>query len=106
MIIEIFLKLIFAEASGNSGTACHAGADLCPEGDQNYHYENVAFLCDKDGGIISLAPMIDHEFSTYFMFPDDISRHVYWLMELSKSIRGWEVRPGNMIISKIRKNGN
>ena len=38
--------------------------------------------------------MIDHEFSTYFMFPDDISRHVYWLMELSKSIRGWEVRPG------------
>lgn len=26
------LKLIFAEASGNSGTACHAGADLCPEG--------------------------------------------------------------------------
>ncbi len=64
------------------------------KGDQNYHYENVAFLCDKDGGIISLAPMIDHEFSTYFMFPDDISRHVYWLMELSKSIRGWEVRPG------------
>ena len=64
------------------------------KGDQNYHYENVAFLCDKDGGIISLAPMIDHEFSTYFMFPDDVSRHVYWLMELSKSIRGWEVRPG------------
>lgn len=64
------------------------------KGDQNYHYENVAFLCDKDGGIISLAPMIDHEFSTYFMFPDDISRHVYWLMELSKSIRGWEVRSG------------
>ena len=64
------------------------------KGDQNYHYENVAFLCDKDGEIISLAPMIDHEFSTYFMFPDDVSRHVYWLMELSKSIRGWEVRPG------------
>ena len=20
------------------------------KGDQNYHYENVAFLCDKDGG--------------------------------------------------------
>ena len=64
------------------------------KGYQNYHYENVAFICDKDGGIISLAPMIDHEFSTYFMFPDDISRHVYWLMELSKSICGWEVRPG------------
>ena len=64
------------------------------KGDQNYHYENVAFLCDKKGEIISLAPMIDHEFSTYFMFPDDVSRHVYWLMELSKSIRGWEVQPG------------
>lgn len=64
------------------------------KGDQNYHYENVAFLCDKEGEIISLAPMIDHEFSTYFMFPDDVSRHVYWLMELSKSIRGWEVKPG------------
>ena len=64
------------------------------KGDQNYHYENVAFLCNKDGEIISLAPMLDHEFSTYFMFPDDISRHVYWLMELSKSIRGWEVQPG------------
>ena len=34
-------------------------------------------------------------FSTYFMFPDDVSRHVYWLMELSKSIRGWEVNQGN-----------
>jgi hypothetical protein len=64
------------------------------KGDQNYHYENVAFLCDKEGEIISLAPMIDHEFSTYFMFPEDVSRHVYWLMELSKSIRGWEVKPG------------
>ena len=49
---------------------------------------------DIEGEIISLAPMIDHEFSTYFMFPDDVSRHVYWLMELSKSIRGWEVQPG------------
>ena len=29
------------------------------KGDQNYHYENVAFLCDKDGGIISLAPIMN-----------------------------------------------
>ncbi len=64
------------------------------KGDQNYHYENVAFLCGKNGEIISLASMIDHEFSTYFMFPDDVARHVYWLMELSKSIRGWEVQLG------------
>ena len=64
------------------------------KGDQNYHYENIAFVCDASGKILRLAPMIDHEFSTYFMFPDDVSRHVYWLMELSKSIRGWEVQPG------------
>ena len=64
------------------------------KGDQNYHYENIAFVCNDSGEILRMAPMIDHEFSTYFMFPDDISRHVYWLMELSKSIRGWEVRPG------------
>lgn len=64
------------------------------KGDQNYHYENVSFLCGKNGEILGLAPMIDHEFSTYFMFPDDVSRHVYWLMELSRSIRGWKVREG------------
>ena len=76
-------------------------------GDQNYHYENVTFLCDKDGGIISLAPMIDHEFSTYFMFPDDISRHCI-LADGIKQIHPRMGSPawGMMIISKIRKNGN
>mgnify|MGYP000408772019 CR=1 FL=1 len=33
------------------------------KGDQNYHYENIAFVCDEDDKILRLAPMIDHEFS-------------------------------------------
>lgn len=64
------------------------------KGDQNYHYENVAFLCDASGEILKLAPMIDHEFSTYFMFPDDHREHVHWLVELLRSMDGQEVADG------------
>lgn len=60
-------------------------------GDQNYHYENVSFLCDSAGKIIDMAPMIDHEFSTYFMFPDDLVQHVYWFEQLKRSIVGKDV---------------
>lgn len=62
------------------------------KGDQNYHYENVAFVCDSDKNIIRLAPMIDHEFSTYFMFPDNIQQHFRWFKELEKSIKGENVK--------------
>ena len=63
------------------------------KGDQNYHYENIAFVCDASGQILRLAPMIDHEFSTYFMFPDNLSRHNYWFGELQRSIEGKPVQP-------------
>ena len=63
------------------------------KGDQNYHYENVAFVCDESGEILRMAPMIDHEFSAYFMFPDSISRHMYWVDELTRSIEGRQVLP-------------
>ena len=63
------------------------------KGDQNYHYENIAFICNEAGEILRLAPMIDHEFSTYFMFPDSMSRHLYWFEQLQRSIAGDEVRP-------------
>ena len=63
------------------------------KGDQNYHYENVAFLCGADGEIHGMAPMIDHEFSTCFMFPDNLSRHNYWFGELQRSIEGKPVQP-------------
>ena len=53
------------------------------KGDQNYHYENIAFVCREDDKILRLAPMIDHEFSTYFMFPDSMPRQMYWF-ELEK----------------------
>ena len=62
------------------------------KGDQNYHYENIAFVCNKKGEILRLAPMIDHEFSTYFMFPDNSAQHIYWYSELIRSIEGHEVQ--------------
>ncbi len=88
------------------------------KGDQNYHYENVAFLCrrtekrseacgstethkevktvadvsEKDE-ILGLAPMIDHEFSTYYMFPDHFAQHKYVFDELQRSISGAPVTP-------------
>lgn len=40
--------------------------------DQNYHYENVSL---KYGEKISVAEPIDHEFSTFFLFPDDNRLH-------------------------------
>ena len=69
---------------------CLAMHVLCAvlKGDQNYHYENVAFLCDNSGRILRLAPMIDHEFSTYFMFPDNALQHAQWFQELRRSIAG------------------
>ena len=63
------------------------------KGDQNYHYENIAFVCNASGQILRLAPMIDHEFSTCFMFPDNLSRHNYWFGELQRSIEGKPVQP-------------
>ncbi len=38
--------------------------------DQNFHYENVSFI--KEGEqLVTLAPPLDHEFSTMFLYPDD-----------------------------------
>lgn len=62
------------------------------KGDQNYHYENIAFVCGKDGEIRRLAPMIDHEFSTYFIFPENSAQHMYWYSELIRSMEGHEVQ--------------
>ena len=41
--------------------------------DQNYHYENPLFYKSNDG--IILAPMIDHEFSTMFLYIDDLDKN-------------------------------
>jgi hypothetical protein len=58
------------------------------KGDQNFHYENVSFLCDSSDYIKGLAPIIDHELSAYFMFPDDLRENVQWFGELQRSISG------------------
>lgn len=43
--------------------------------DQNFHYENVSFIIDSKNNISRLAPPIDHEFSTMFLYPDDKTKH-------------------------------
>jgi hypothetical protein len=49
--------------------------------DQNFHYENTAFICDESGNIKRLAPMIDHEFSLMFLLPDcPVLRDELWVV--------------------------
>lgn len=62
------------------------------KGDQNCHYENVAFVCDENDNILRVAPMIDHEFSTYFLFMDDRQDNLFWFDQLTRSIEGREVK--------------
>lgn len=54
--------------------------------DQNFHYENVAFVCDSENNIKKLAPMIDHEFSTMFLFPDDVRYNDIYFFRFIESI--------------------
>ena len=42
--------------------------------DQNYHYENVNFIFKKDQ-LVNLSPPIDHEFSSMFLFLDDVEKN-------------------------------
>ena len=60
------------------------------KGDQNYHYENVAFVCDEENNVLRLAPVIDHEFSTMFLFPEDLERNITFFRDLLSSIAGVE----------------
>lgn len=41
--------------------------------DQNFHYENISFL--ENGESLTVAPPIDFEFSTPFLFPDNLERY-------------------------------
>ena len=53
--------------------------------DQNYHYENVNFLIKDDN--ISLAPPIDFEFSSMFLFPDNENKRYGYLNEYANNIK-------------------
>lgn len=56
--------------------------------DENYHYENVAFICDDAGEILRLCPPIDHEFSELFAFPDDEPEFLHFLFLHANAIKG------------------
>lgn len=57
--------------------------------DQNYHYENVAFIYNNNK-IKCLMPMIDHEFSTPFLFPDDSVWTLYYAEKYIKDLMSAE----------------
>lgn len=42
--------------------------------DQNFHYENVLFK-EKDAKITTVAPMLDHEFSSMFLYLDNLEEN-------------------------------
>lgn len=52
--------------------------------DQNYHYENVGFICEGDE-IKRLASPIDHEFSSMFIYTDYLKAN----KELVKNFSKW-----------------
>lgn len=56
--------------------------------DENYHYENVAFVCNEAGEILRLCPPIDHEFSELFAFPDDEPEFLHFLLLHANAIKG------------------
>jgi hypothetical protein len=59
---------------------------------QNFHYENIAFIYEWDS-LISLAPPIDHEFSSFFLFPEDIARYSFHdtLYDMSMTKASWNL---------------
>lgn len=56
--------------------------------DENYHYENVAFICNDAGEILRLCSPIDHEFSELFAFPDDEPEFLHFLLLHTNAIKG------------------
>lgn len=50
------------------------------QGNQNYHYENVSFIYE-DNKLLGLAPPIDHEFSTMFLYLDNENMNQYYMEE-------------------------
>lgn len=59
--------------------------------DQNFHYENVSFLCDDKNQPMSLASMLDHEYSSYFMFYDILEDHFKYLNEFEQSLQNEKI---------------
>ena len=72
--------------------------------DQNYHYENPLFY-EKNNEIIDIAPMIDHEFSTFFMHLDSMFYHKHYL--LNKTYYSLEEhQKANLFVDELYKKSN
>lgn len=55
------------------------------KGDINYHYENVSIIYE-DNEPVSIAPMIDHEFSVMFYCLDSLYDHIFYYNKLLSGI--------------------
>ena len=64
-------------------------------GDQNFHYENVVFICSPDGSVLRMAPMLDHEFSAQFLFPDDLGQNRSLTEMICRYLSGTETEHDN-----------
>ena len=73
------------------------------KGDINYHYENVSIIF-KDGKPISVAPMIDHEFSYFFNCLDYVSRNIEFQYQILNAINGEGSLNEQMQSINIKKN--
>lgn len=52
--------------------------------DQNYHYENINF--HENNSKLLVAQPIDFEFSTFFLYPDDINRYRRYKIAISSAL--------------------
>jgi len=73
--------------------------------DQNFHYENINFIETENS--LSVAPPIDFEFSTPFLYPDQVDKYEY---EKNKYINllkiNYEEDEIEQIIKKLKLNSN
>ena len=71
--------------------------------DINYHYENVAFVY-QDDKLKRLAPPIDHEFSLYFLFPDEDLWYYSYFGQFNKTLMENDAPEDNVKFNYIINN--
>lgn len=69
--------------------------------DQNYHYENISFI-EENGQIKKVAPAIDHEFSTMFLYLDNILMNLDYFQKALKKLTDNPFKHQNDIFGLLR----
>lgn len=92
---SIFKSRVFSNNIALSDQLCIQVLLSILRRDQNFHYENVGFVVE-DEKIVSLAPTIDHEFSSMFLYLDYEDVH----KEIIKSYDEFLIIPSISILIK------